>query len=227
MAYGLVFLFEGIVGIILTLKIDFLLLWKKLDTLSISCKVKFPLTDRIKEPLDLSCHLPFKLAVVTNLLQLNKDALIRNISHLEPREFRVLLNIGSYMPIKAADIAYLGRLDAYTVSRAVKALVKEQLIAIEIPENNRKIKNLILTDKGISIYRRLCECMNQRAEELESVISAKEKTELMRLLDLLESKSESMIANHAINEPLLGNEIPADQKEIIRWHKKSAACSSS
>ena len=95
-------------------------------------KIKFSLTERTDNPLDLYQHLPFQIAVVTNLLQLNKDAAIRKITNLEPREFRVLLNVGSFMPIKAADIAYLGRLDSYTVSRAVKSLAKEKLINFEL-----------------------------------------------------------------------------------------------
>jgi len=197
-------------------------------------KANFPLTGRIDEPLDLNTHVPFRVAVVSNLLQLNKDPLIRDVSNLEPREYRVLLNIGSYMPIKATDIAYLGRLDTYTVSRAVKSLLKDELIKIELAKNNRKIKNLVLTKKGVQVYRKLCQRIVQRTQELESVISKKEKTELVRILELLESKSESMIASHA-NEQVTrqaselqsseNKKIPADQKEIIRWYKKSAASS--
>lgn len=181
------------------------------------------MTTRIDAPLELYQHLPFQIAVVTNLLQLNKDAAIRKITDLEPREFRVLLNIGSYMPIKAADIAYLGRLDSYTVSRAVKSLFKDALIDIELSDNNRKVKNLVLTAKGVEIYHRLCEYINARTLEMESVLTQIEKKQLMRLLALIENKAEAMMANHARDEQLAGNEIPSDQKEIIRWHKKSCA----
>ena len=186
-------------------------------------KEKFPLTERTDSPLDLYQHLPFQIAVVTNLLQLNKDAAIRKITDLEPREFRVLLNIGSFMPIKAADIAYLGRLDSYTVSRAVKSLTNEELISIEESEHNRKVKKLVLTDKGLEVYYRLCEAIKTRTLELESVLSQNEKNELMRLLLSIENKAEAMMANHAIQEQLAGRVISADQKEIIRWHKKSCA----
>lgn len=185
-------------------------------------KVTFPLTQQLAEPLDLSMHLPFRLAVVTNLLQLNKDAFIKNITQLEPREFRVLINIGSYMPIKSADIAYLGRLDSYTVSRAVKSLLKSSLVRVEPSDKNLKIKNLVLTQNGINLYHQICDSIQQRTDELESVLSDKEKSEIIRLLELLESKSESMIAGHALSELALQKNIAADQKEIIRWYRKSA-----
>jgi DNA-binding MarR family transcriptional regulator len=180
------------------------------------------LTSRIDEPFDLDRHFPFRIAVVTNLLQLNKDASIRRLSPLEPREFRVLINIGSYMPIKSADIAYLGRLDSYTVSRAVKSLLKEKLVEIEEHPTNKKVKNLVLTESGIELYREVVKQVDERTRELESVLTEPEKEELLRLLALLESKSESMIANHAITERDSGQPIPADQKEIIRWHRKSS-----
>ena len=184
-------------------------------------KTKFSLTKLIAEPFDLNQHIPFKIAVVSNLLQLNKDPFIRDFSELEPREFRVLINIGSYMPIKAADIAYLGRLDSYTVSRAVKSLIKQQLIQVELSEANKKIKNLTLTDLGLEVYEKICHRLEQRTQELESVISSDEKKELIRILELLESKSESMIATDAVEKRSGANQIPTDQQEIVRWYKKS------
>ncbi|MBV1910280.1 MAG: MarR family transcriptional regulator [Kangiellaceae bacterium] len=193
-----------------------------MNTAKLHHKALLPLTSRIEDPLDLTKHFPFMIAVVTNLLQLSKDASIRKIANLEPREFRVLLNIGSYMPIKAADIAYLGRLDSYTVSRAVKVLRQGDLIEVVATENNKKIKNLVLTQQGEKIYREICDRLNKRTQELESVITIEEKIELLRLLSLLERKSESMIACNAMQELVAGNDISADQKEIVRWFKKSA-----
>jgi len=184
-------------------------------------KTKFSLTKLIAEPFDLNQHIPFKIAVVSNLLQLNKDPFIRDFSELEPREFRVLINIGSYMPIKAADIAYLGRLDSYTVSRAVKSLIKQQLIQVELLETNKKIKNLVLTPFGVEVYEKICQRLERRTKELESVISSDEKHELIRILELLESKSESMIATDVAEKRSSANQIPTDQQEIMRWYKKS------
>ena len=184
-------------------------------------KHQFSINDNIDEPLDLYNHLPFQLAVVTNLLQLNKDASIKDISDLEQREFRVLLNIGTFMPIKAADIAYLGRLDSYTVSRAVKKLVEAKLVLVESSKTNMKIKNLILSKKGLSLYYQLRNSINERTNELESVLTKEERKVMMKGMAKLECKAESMIAAHAKEQADKGLNIPADQKEIIRWYKKS------
>ncbi len=195
------------------------------DPLQLPRKAKLKLTDRIANPIDLTQHFPFMVAVVTNLLQLSKDATIRSISNLEPREFRVLLNVGSYMPIKSADIAYLGRLDSYTVSRAVKTLLSSGLIEVVESSKNRKIKNLILTAEGESLYKKLSQSLSTRTSKLESVLNNDEKKELLRMLSLIERKAESMIATHAIEAREQGKSISTDQKEIVRWYKKSLKAS--
>ena len=127
---------------------------KKIITKS-ARKKAFKLTNQIDSPLDLASHLPFRIAIVSNLLALNRDWKIRELCDLEPREMRVLLNIGSYMPIKSADIAYQCRLDSYTVSRAVKKLQEKSLISITDDPANKNIKNLTLNEEGKVLYQKL------------------------------------------------------------------------
>jgi DNA-binding MarR family transcriptional regulator len=184
-------------------------------------KKAFALSSETDNPLDLYQHLPFQIAVVSNLLQLNRDLQIREIADLDPRELRILLNIGSYQPISSADIAYQCRMDSYTVSRAVKKLKALKLIELEIANSNKKIKLLSLTTSGKKIYKDLCGSINLRTEQLESVLVDGEKQELMRLLAKLEDKAEQILAEHASDKLQQGDAIPADQKEIIRWYKKS------
>ena len=75
------------------------------------------------KPYELDNHLPYRIAVISNILQLGRDIEIRKITDLGSRELRVLLNIGTYSPISAAQIAFQTKLDSYTVSRGVKTLL--------------------------------------------------------------------------------------------------------
>ena len=184
-------------------------------------KKAFVLSQQIEEPLDLYQHLPFQIAVVSNLLQLNRDLAIREIADLEPRELRILLNIGSYQPLSSADIAYQSRMDSYTVSRAVKKLNSLNLIDVSFLPSNKKVKYLSLNKSGKKFYQRLCQVIKQRTAQLESVLSETEQTELMRLLAKLEDKAEQILAQHASDKLQQGESLPADQKEIIRWFKRS------
>ena len=178
------------------------------------------MTDKIDNPLDLTVHLPFRIAIVSNLLALNRDWQIRELCDLEPREMRVLINIGSYMPIKSADIAYQSRLDSYTVSRAVKKLQSKQLIDIQPDPLSRNIKNLSLNEQGIRLYRQLINAINDRASELESILTDDEQSQLYGILEKIEYKSEQLLAQQALKRINAGEEAPADQKELIRWYRK-------
>jgi DNA-binding MarR family transcriptional regulator len=183
-------------------------------------KKAFTLSNKIDNPLDLTTHLPFRVAVVSNLLALNRDWKVRGVCDLEPREMRVLLNIGSYMPIKAADIAYQSRLDSYTVSRAVKKLHTQGLIDIKADEFSKNIKNLVLNEAGKLLYNKLTTALKPRSEELESVLSEQERVLFYEMLEKIEKKTESLLAEQAMNMIKEGQEPPADQKELIRWYRK-------
>ena len=179
------------------------------------------LTDIVEEPLDLVSHLPFRMAVVSNLLALDRDWKIRNLTDLEPREMRVLLNIGSYMPIKSADIAYQSRLDSYTVSRAVKKLLALNLVESRQDEVKKNVKNLYLNEAGKVLYQKLTMAMEARAKLLEGVLTKSEQSLFFNMLERIENKAEAILATQATELINAGLEAPADQKELIRWHKKT------
>jgi len=182
----------------------------------------FTLTDRIEGPLDLMAHVPFRIATASNLLALNRDLSVRQDNDLDVREMRVLINIGSYMPIKSADIAYQSRMDSYTVSRAVKALRKAGLIDFEPVPTSKRAKNLVLTEQGEVVYRRVTDAIDSRARLLDDVLSGDEKAQLCDMLARIESKAEQLMAQYALDQQEQGVELPADQKELIRWYRKGA-----
>lgn len=184
-------------------------------------KRAFQLTDRLKSPMDLLDHLPFRVATVSNLMALNRDLYIRDISDLEAREMRVLINIGSYMPINGADIAYQSRMDSYTVSRAAKFLRQKGLVDVEADETNKRNKNFVLTPKGEEVYRAIVDATEDRARAIDTALSTAEKEELFDMLARVENQVEHLLAGQAIKRLEAGQEVPADQRELIRWYKKS------
>jgi len=133
---------------------------------------------------------------------------------------RVLLNIGSYMPINSADIAYQSRIDSYNVSRAVKALDKKNLIVIRRDDKSKNIKILALNEQGKVLYKKLISAMELRSEELESVLTEEESTVFYNVLGKVEDKIEQLLAKQAMSKIAQGEDAPGDQKELIRWYKK-------
>lgn len=193
----------------------------KKNHISRARKRVFKLTERIENPLDLRAHMPFRVATASNLLALNRDMAIRAECELETREMRVLLNIGSYMPITAADIAYQSRMDSYTVSRATTTLKKLGLIDSENDPTNRRTKKLILTKEGIRIYEKLASMIDARAKAIEKVLAKTERRMLFDMLEKIEAETEKHLAEFALHEQNSGKELPADQKELVRWYRKS------
>ena len=63
--------------------------------------------------------------------------------------------------------------------------------------------------------------MKQRDKVLNSVLSEEELVVFNQLLDKIEYQSEAMLAKQALEMIANGEEAPADQKELIRWYKKS------
>lgn len=153
-------------------------------------------------------------------MALNRDWKIRELCDLEPREMRVLLNIGSYMPINSADIAYQSRIDSYNVSRAVKALDKKNLIDIRRDKQSKNIKILALNEKGKDIYVKLTAAMELRSRELESVLTDDETAAFYSALSKIEDKVEQLLSKQALSKIANGEDAPADQKELIRWYNK-------
>lgn len=183
----------------------------------------FTLTSLIDRPFDLYRHLPFRLATVTNLLALNRDAAIRGVSSLGLRELRVLLNIGSYMPIRISDVAYQTRLDTFTVSRAAKTLLDRRLIELRVDPSDRRVQFARLTEAGVRQYRRIAEVIEARGQAIESALTPAEIESLHGMLSRLEDRIESLLATHALELLDEGKPIAADQRELIRWRKRATA----
>ncbi|MCG7535430.1 MarR family transcriptional regulator [Pseudoalteromonas sp. OOF1S-7] len=172
-----------------------------------------------KGALDLSRHVPFQVAVVSNLLSLDRDPVIRSLTELNTRELRVLLNVGSYAPVTAAEVSYQSRLDPYSVTRAVNTLLKLELV--RATELTGKSKPVILTEAGEKIYREVSAHVRKREAMLTAHMSEDEKAQLSTLLIKLELTAEEILANEVTEMEEQGQAVTRDHKEMLRWYKRS------
>ncbi|WP_249331574.1 MarR family winged helix-turn-helix transcriptional regulator [Pseudoalteromonas rubra] len=176
-------------------------------------------TNLEKDALDLAAHVPFQVAVVSNLLSLDRDPVIRSLTELNTRELRVLLNVGSYGPITAAEISYQSRLDPYSVTRAVNALLKLELV--QSTEITGKSKPVVLTTEGENIYHDVTAHVRKREQMLTAHMTADEKSLLETLLIKLELTAEEILAHEVTEMEAQGQVVTRDHKEMLRWHKRS------
>ncbi|WMN59694.1 MarR family winged helix-turn-helix transcriptional regulator [Pseudoalteromonas xiamenensis] len=155
----------------------------------------FVLSTEIEKPFDLLAHFPYRIAIVSNLLILDRDPLIRYEMDLDARSIRVLLNIGSYSPITAADVAYQSRLDPYSVTRAINDLTKRGLVKPAELSVGRA-KPVMLSDEGVVLYRKLVELIEFRTEKLLAGLENDDIERLKVTLAAIEHNAEAMLAEH-------------------------------
>jgi DNA-binding MarR family transcriptional regulator len=180
----------------------------------------FVLSSDLAEPYDLFNHLPYRIAVVSNLLLLDRDPLIRHEIDLDARAMRVLLNIGSYAPITAADIAYQSRLDPYSVTRAVNDLIKRGLVVYS-QDSAGRAKPVALSQTGLEMYKKLVTLIDSRLDKLLNGIESQQITMLFSVLAKLESNAESMLAEHSKQVEQRGVTLTREQQEFARWQQRS------
>lgn len=182
----------------------------------------YPLVRRDPPPLDLEGHVPFKIAVLSNLLRADRDPIVRGLTDLPGRELRVLISIGGYGPIGAADIAYQSRLGTHQVSRAVATLVHRGLIDARPDAIDQRRFLLTLTGEGEELYAEIAKALRARAAKLTAVLTSDEEATLISLLTRLEDSAEEVLGLEVAERLLAGEAASADQRELLRWYRRGA-----
>ncbi|MEC8327793.1 MAG: MarR family transcriptional regulator [Pseudomonadota bacterium] len=184
-------------------------------------QTSFSLSSKTKDALDLYQQVPYRIATASNLLVLDRDAYVKQITDLDTRAIRVLLNVGSYGPINAADIAYQTRLDPYSVTRAINGLLKKGLILASNDHQKSRSKLVEISDNGKPIYQKISDYMAKRCDAVLAGISETEQAMLMMLLEKIELNTEKMLAGNADKVAKQGGTPTRDQSEQIRWFKRT------
>jgi DNA-binding MarR family transcriptional regulator len=137
--------------------------------------------------LDLFGFMPFRLnrlaAEVSSALSV--EYATRYV--LDIPEWRVLATLGFRQdPCSAQYVADCTRTHKSTISRAVTALMKRQMIERVENADDRREFRLRLTRKGATLYEELIPRLLRKEQEILSSLSAQERRDFARLLGKLE-----------------------------------------
>jgi DNA-binding MarR family transcriptional regulator len=138
--------------------------------------------------LDLFKFVPFRLnrlaAEVSNALSTE----YQERYGLDIPGWRVIATLGFRKePCSAQYVAECTRTHKSTISRAVTALMKRQIIERVENENDRREFRLRLTRKGRTLYEELFPRLLQREQEILAGLSSQERRDLAALLGKLEA----------------------------------------
>ena len=137
--------------------------------------------------LDLFKFVPFRLnrlaAEVSSALSVEYAARYG----LDIPEWRVLATLGFRNdPCSAQYIAQCTRTHKSTISRAVTALMKRQIVERVENADDRREFRLRLTRKGAQLYEELIPRLLRKEQEILSCLSAQERRDFARLLGKIE-----------------------------------------
>ncbi len=141
--------------------------------------------------LDLFQFVPFRLnrlaAEVSSALAAEYQARYG----LDIPEWRVLATLGFRNDACSAQyIAHCTRTHKSTISRAVTALMKRQMVERVENADDRREFRLRLTRKGAALYEELIPRLLRREQEILSCLSAQERKSLALLLGKIEDSLE-------------------------------------
>jgi DNA-binding MarR family transcriptional regulator len=141
--------------------------------------------------LDLFRFVPFRLnrlaAEVSAALSVEYQARYG----LDIPEWRVLATLGfRNEPCSAQYIAHCTRTHKSTISRAVTALMKRQLVERVENADDRREFALRMTRKGTALYEELIPRLLRREQEILSCLTAQERKDFAALLGKIENSLE-------------------------------------
>ena len=137
--------------------------------------------------LDLLKFVPFQLNRLAAEVSAALSAEYATRYGLDIPEWRVLATLGfRHEPCSAQYVADCTRTHKSTISRAVTALLKRQIIERVENADDRREFRLRLTAKGATLYEELIPRLLRREQEILSCLSTQDRKDFARLLGKIE-----------------------------------------
>lgn len=141
--------------------------------------------DADAEQLPLQTFLPYRLSVLSLEIGRSLASLYSERFDLTNFQWRVMANLGRHQPLAANEIVERTGMDKVCVSRAVGGLLAKGLVSRQTDERDRRRKALMLTAKGMEIYRRIVPLAKARSDEILTALTPGELDSLNDMLTKL------------------------------------------
>jgi DNA-binding MarR family transcriptional regulator len=137
--------------------------------------------------LDLFRFVPFRLNRLAAEVSAALSSEYQQRYGLDIPEWRVLATLGFRNDACSAQyIAHCTRTHKSTISRAVTALTRRQLVERVENEDDRREYQLRMTRKGRALYQELIPRLLRKEQEILSCLSAQERKDFERMLGKIE-----------------------------------------
>jgi DNA-binding MarR family transcriptional regulator len=151
--------------------------------------------------LDLFKFVPFRLNRLAAEVSAALSSEYQERYGLDIPEWRVLATLGFRDDACTAQyIAHCTRTHKSTISRAVTALMKRQLVERVENEADRREFALRMTRKGKALYEELIPRLKRKEQEIMSCLSAQERKQFALMLGKIETSLDLVQTSRDVNE---------------------------
>lgn len=138
----------------------------------------------------LYLFLTYRLSRVQAKLNAQANALLQQHSGLTLSKWRILALIGAAGQTRLSELARIAALDKGLLSRNLKIMIEEGLVAAKQDDIDHRVQHLCLTVKGQELFDLTLPRMRQRQSKLREQLDARELDTLYSALDKLEIAAE-------------------------------------
>ncbi|SLN30439.1 putative HTH-type transcriptional regulator [Falsiruegeria litorea R37] len=128
----------------------------------------------------------FRLSRIHAKLNAQAARILKESSGISLSQWRIFVMIENHGKITPAQIVKRTDFDKGQVSRTVKGMLKDGLIAVEGSESDQRSHTLDFTDKGFALFQKARPAMRSRQNVLLGSLTATERQAMFTAMDKLE-----------------------------------------
>lgn len=152
---------------------------------------------RIADQLHLDRFVPYRLAVLTNIVSVSIANAYEQEFGLTISEWRVLAVLARYPNLSAIEVSERAAMDKVAVSRAVQSLIAARRIVRGSHSRDRRRSVLKLSSAGRSVYTRVAPRALRYERELLNTLSTHDRRALNRLIGRLIERAREIDGDSA------------------------------
>jgi DNA-binding MarR family transcriptional regulator len=149
-------------------------------------------SSRMADQLHLDRFVPYRLAVLTNIVSMSIATACEQEFGLTIPEWRVLAVLARYPNLSAIEVSERAALDKVAVSRAVRSLMTAKRIVRGHDKGDRRRSILRLSPTGKSVYTRVAPVALRYERELLNALSTHDRRALNRLIGRLIERAREL-----------------------------------
>ena len=142
---------------------------------------------------ELEHFLPYRLSLLTNTVSDGIAQCYREKYDISVMEWRILAVLGRYPGLTASEIIDRTAMDKVTISRAVKNLVKKDLLQRKTDqEDRRRILLFVTATRGAQMLAEVMPLAQQYETKLLDSLNSQEREALSRAIQILQTQAQSL-----------------------------------